>query len=450
MHFPFADTEELNLFKENDNVIYYEMARKIALLEMQATGFTKDMNWEGYHLSEKPIVIYDLNSTPRYYDYIALDTESNPIGTIRVNATKEESTIIKSVFSKTFNYNELLSKSSVTNPSFFMNWRGDEFVGLKSKYGERPTSLVSTQTGEVLAPIDIKELKKHQIIEELTQNVFPTLLPKDNRAFENIPSHLIQNDTIREEIEFYKTVDVEFVKKSMELSLIQSEEEAKAFWQSIAEIEPELEKATDTEIKDTNSKFFGRIFRWFRRVFDFNTNKDRHPIHKYTNNEKIKSYGHLNDWCGPWVCGYILYVNQGVDKYNFFENCSSTFGELGILNYALRIFGKPMTPVEMGWSMPIASKGRIWINPVPHFADLHAYDHIRYRKKPAIRLCSNKGELHWTLAYGARATGGYFWRNYYFLQIDNGSKIKDRYQNPDKDAYYTKVDWWNPWLLVWD
>lgn len=45
LHFPFADLEELNQFKNLNNVVHYEMARKIALLELQATGFVQELEW---------------------------------------------------------------------------------------------------------------------------------------------------------------------------------------------------------------------------------------------------------------------------------------------------------------------------------------------------------------------------------------------------------------------
>ena len=115
----------------------------------------------------------------------------------------------------------------------------------------------------------------------------------------------------------------------------------------------------------------------------------------------------------------------------------------------MRLFGRPMTPGEMGWTMPIASNGKIWINPALCFADLFAYDQIKHYKKPAIRLCGSGGQLHWTLAYGAKQTGSWFWRNYYFLQIDNGAKVGVP-GDKKNGGNYTKVDWWNPWLMVWD
>ena len=73
---------------------------------------------------------------------------------------------------------------------------------------------------------------------------------------------------------------------------------------------------------------------------------------------------------------------------------------------------------------------------------------LRY-KKPAIRLCGYSGQLHWTLAYGAKQTGSWLWRNYYFFQIDNGAKVGVP-GDKKNGGNYTKVDWWNPWLMVWD
>ena len=99
--------------------------------------------------------------------------------------------------------------------------------------------------------------------------------------------------------------------------------------------------------------------------------------------------------------------------------------------------------------MPVASNGKIWINPALCFADLFAYDQIKHYKKPAIRLCSSRGQLHWTLAYGAKQTGSWLWRNYYFLQIDNGSAVEIP-GSKTNGANYTKAQWWNPWLMVWD
>ena len=143
-------------------------------------------------------------------------------------------------------------------------------------------------------------------------------------------------------------------------------------------------------------------------------------------------------------------ANQGKDKYDYFYNNASSYGGAGILNFALRIVltSRAITPSEMAWTMPVASNGKIWINPALCFADLFAYDQIKHYKKTAIRLCSSSGQLHWTLAYGAKQTGSWLWRNYYFLQIDNGAAVGIP-GSKTNGANYTKAQWWNPWLMVW-
>lgn len=253
----------------------------------------------------------------------------------------------------------------------------------------------------------------------------------------------MENKEIKEEINISKQANIETVRDSMILALDKMQKEAEAYWNTLNEYEKELLHATDEEISP-NGKFLGRLFR---RVFSGVDTKP-YPIYKY---EKMK-YKYRRDeggWCGPWVCGFIVYVNQGKDKYDFFTDCASTFGELLVGNFLLRIFGRPLTPVEMSWSMPIASNGKIWINPALIFQDLCAYDQIKHYGRPALRLCGSDGQLHWVLAYGARQTGSWFWRNYYFLQIDNGSKVGVPGPAKHNDSYQ-RVDWWNPWLMVWD
>lgn len=94
-HIPFGNSEEMKSYsKDNKNVVDYELARKIALLEIKESGFIENMGWQGYTISEKPVVIYDLNSMPKYYDFIAIDAENTPIGTIRLNATKKNNSTI--------------------------------------------------------------------------------------------------------------------------------------------------------------------------------------------------------------------------------------------------------------------------------------------------------------------------------------------------------------------
>lgn len=227
---------------------------------------------------------------------------------------------------------------------------------------------------------------------------------------------------------------------SMKVALLKNQNETNNYWNTLNDYEEELLNTKDEDLT-SDSKFIGRFFR---RLFS-GTDTQYYCLnefnYEYKNNQYFKK---SNRWCGPWACAYILYVEQHIDKYNFFESCASSVGELSVLNFALRIFGRPLTPMEMAWSMPIASRGQIWINPILYFKDFCAYDNIVNYQWPALRLCASGGSLHWTIAYGATQTGCWAWRNYYFRQIDNGALINNEALNT-----YTSVEWWNPWLMVY-
>lgn len=439
---PYADAQELKDLAKNKDVLDFELARKITLLEMIETGFVQDMGWNGYRLSPEPVVIYDLKSLPRYYDFIAFDSENKAIGTIRVNANRKGSSVIDGVYSHISDYNTLLTKSNASSPSLFMDWKGEQFVGVRSKAGNTPDQVMSIESDEPVSIEDMKELEGEEIIDYMEVNLLPSLLPDDS-AFKQVPEYILEDEELNKELEYAKNVTVKSLRDSMEVNLAKAEEEAKAYWNTLSVHEQRLLETSDDELNN-DTKFFGRLFR---RIFS-RTDRTPSPIRKY-DNEKNEYRRRKGDACGPWVCAYILYVNQKKDKYDFFYQNASSFGEFGILNFALRLLGKPMTPAEMSWTMSIASNRKIWINPALCFADVFAYDQIKHYKKPAIRLCSSGKELHWTLAYGARQTGSWLWRNYYFLQIDNGAKVGIPGDMNDRGNYF-KVQWWNPWLMVWD
>lgn len=428
LSFPFATEEELSLFKTNPKVLHYEKARKVALLEMQLTNYIEEMNWNGFHLSEKPIVIYDLASVPKYYDYIALDSENEPIGTVRVTATKEKNTVLQSLFSKTFNYNEMLSKSSVTHPSFFIDWKGTEFVGQKSKSGEAPMQLIATESGNLIPQSEIKEPNNQEIIDALVNEVFSDFYTKDKKIAQQL------------QLQGIEKINVNGVRDSLQRSLLESEEGAAAFWEDVDEVEGELLQTSDEEIVNTNSKFFGRIRRWFSRKI-LKTDETPYTIDKYY--WRDGSLYNKNGWCGPWVCGYIYWVKYGINAYDNFLSYATTRGE-GIIPAGIfkKFEGRPMTPDEMYIAMRDISRGEMSISSSYNFKDATAYNHIK-SMRPAIRLCMSEGDLHWTLAFGAKKTGPVVWRKYEFRQIDNGAKV-------GKKGEFSSTEWWNIWLLVFD
>lgn len=85
---PYAKEQELKAFSTNKNVVDYAISRKAALLDL--IDFKKDIcqNKE-LTLSDLPVVVYDNDNLPKYYEFIVLDDNKKEIGTITCFAKKE-------------------------------------------------------------------------------------------------------------------------------------------------------------------------------------------------------------------------------------------------------------------------------------------------------------------------------------------------------------------------
>jgi hypothetical protein len=401
------------------------------------------MGWEGNRLSPTPVVVYGFDNKPKFYDFIVLDAEGKAAGTLTAYARKSACTSIREVSATVKDYSGLLSKAG-GNASLFTDWAGNSYAGLRGKAGETPSSIVEAETGQVVE--GVKEIEGEQIIDELKTNVLPNLLPSGSEI-DFSDADVDDKERYRELLNSLDEQSVDAWMDSLAASLLKTQNGTEAFWSFVDEILPEVEQLEDDEIIDNSGKgLFSRIVSAIRRVFS-GVDETKYYLSRYN-----KTYNAVTNsgsrWCGPWACAYILYVKTGQDKYNTFESYASTVGELGVRNYVLRLLGRPMTPVEMAWSMPIVSGGKIWIDPDLRFVDYAAYDQIRYNNKPALRLCSSGGGLHWTVAYGAYQTGNYLWRTYYYLQRDNSSRNNSI--SLTNASSYKQVDWWNPWMLVWD
>jgi hypothetical protein len=438
---PFEDVDILNSYSSDPKVLDYKLARKLALVELVATDMDKQMGWEGNRLSPTPVVVYGFDNTPKFYDFIVLDAEGKAAGTLTAYARKSASTSIREVSGAVKDYNGLLSKAGGSS-SLFTDWAGNSYVGLRGKAGEAPSGVAASETGQLVE--GIKEIEGEQIIDELKANVLPSLLSSDSEVA--IPDGEVEDkERYRELLKSLDEQSVDAWVDSLAASLLKNQNGTEAFCSFVDEILPEVEQLDDDEIIDSSGKgLFSRLVSAIRRVFSC-VDETKYYVSKYTTYRSPYRSG--SDWCGPWVCGYIWYINSGEDKYSTFECYSSTVGIYTIPGYVFRFMGRPMFPREMALSMPIVSKGKIWIDPDLRFVDYAAYDHIRYNKKPALRLCTSSGEGHWTVACGTYQTGSYLWRTYYYLQKENKSSD---YKNPNDNKYYSQVDWWNPWLLVYD
>lgn len=88
---PYADIEVLKTFQNNKEVIDFRFSKKAALVEMY--GFNAEFatltSNPQFSLSEFPVVVYDTDGFPKFYEFIVLDGDSVPTATITCFAKKE-------------------------------------------------------------------------------------------------------------------------------------------------------------------------------------------------------------------------------------------------------------------------------------------------------------------------------------------------------------------------
>lgn len=443
---PFADSTSLMGLIKDPDVVDYELARKLVLIELKMGRFIEELGWQGMQLHDTPIPVFDLNGRPRYYDFIVHKGNNVPIGFVRAHATRNEDAMIAELGTEVPDYRQWGGKlEDDLNKVLYMDWCGTCYVGQRSAEGKPMGNVVNSITGELLQGSQMHDPSDDELLVALQTELLPFLCKQDPRMADSISASMSGNENLRRAMEEANKVTLAQMRDSMAEALVRKRRHTKEFWDEITPRIPDIRLELDDDLIN-EPKFLGR---WFRRLV---TPVDRTPYHInwYT---RIAYNDHEYDWCGPWVCGFIYYASNWVDKYDYFESCASTVGELGILNFSLRLVGRPMTPVEMAWSMAKASGGKIWIDPTLKFADVYAYDQIRYKKSPAIRLCAAKNdkgfyELHWTVALGARMEGVWAWKKYRFMQRDNSTR--GPIKRPDSLPLYKPIDWWNPWLMVWD
>lgn len=92
-----------------------------------------------------------------------------------------------------FDYNEFLTKSNTSNPSIFMDWKGEQFVGVRSKAGKKPNQIISVENGSPVSMENMRELEGEEIIQHMETHILPLLIPNQH-AFEQIPDYVLSNE----------------------------------------------------------------------------------------------------------------------------------------------------------------------------------------------------------------------------------------------------------------
>ena len=432
---PYSDSVTLSKFANDNEVISYSLARKIAMIEADGVGFVEEMKWEGHTLSKAPVVIYGFDSKPKYYEFFYKDAEGKEVGSVTVMAKKKAATVLQEVRGSVRDYNTLYSKAGV-GTALIADWSGNMYMGIIGKSGDVPSAVINPETGESVN--GITELSDEEILDEVVN-----VLQEQVQDY-TIEVDSITDESLKEEVASEITVSLNQQVDSLHKAMEIEHAERDAFWEVMEEYSDSLLLATDEELT-SESKFFGRLWRRVRNIFRDRT-KSKYEIPEYKNDFTNRGYryyptGVSNAWCGPWALDWIYHVKKGGSRYNHFESWASTLGPVG---WGCRTLGaKPMFPKEMCISMRKATSS-IWVNPCYSIGRWNALDHIRHKKNPIIILTTSGSSMHWKVGYGCYRSGSIFWRNYYFACQDNGAL------NIPSNNHYHRSSWFMTFVKVYD
>jgi hypothetical protein len=399
---PFENVYVLRSFADDPQILYFETARRIALVEFLATEFDVDMGWEGYRMLPIPVVIYGFDNRPRLYDFIVVDAEEQVSGTITVHARRASPTSIRAVRHGVRDYRSVLSRASF-EASLFEDWRGSSFLGLRGRAGDVPNLVMCAATGERVTGMAEPESGEEKVAILLNDELYMRMLT-DTGGDEGLSEMEIGAKLLAAH-GWHAT-------------------QADGFWSLIMDILPEIELIEyEDGLADADSRFVrAALRRVVRVVVDlFNGNirniDSRTFLDRYTNYPGSFRANEF-DWCGPWVVAYLEWIRSGRTRDSYGVALLYTSRVLG------HIFsGKPMTPWALSVSLLHVSSGRMFTGCKPYFDRLAFYNQIRYRQRPVVVLTwKNTPTPHWELIVGARRTGHLLWQSYHFLLHDNNTR----------------------------
>ena len=433
-YIPYADSLTLASFNNDKDIINYNLARKLALIEMDGEGFNEEMKWDGCHLSKLPVLVYGFDSRPKYYDYIVQDAEKNNIGTVTVEAKKRCGGIIDEVLPKVKDYTSLYTKANNSGMKIIANYEDDRYIGIVGKSGDSPTDVIDPATGESVT--SQKEYTDDEIFKSLSDSLITS--EKSSKAQINA----ISDPQVREEAIKSDTISAQEKIAQMKNSLDTLKMGRDAYWSVVNANTDSISNMSDNDIVNKSSK---SLFSWIRRLFKFKNDSPKY-LERYRNNMEYSDAP--GRWCGPWAMGWIYDTKYGQDKYKYFESYAGTIGGCGLSFIINATSGqKPMFPSEMCLSMTLASKGGIRVNPFLEVGQWDGYNNVRDGHGPTLILYHFE---HWLVAFGTKTTGSYFWRNYYYAVLDNGWYVSDSINRDYNTPYWYKAPWFIIYVRVHD
>lgn len=384
----------LNQVSNDKNLLDYQLARKFIEIEFQTIQIHYN-KWCSGHLSEFPIIIYDYNKHPKYYEFRIYDELNQLLGALTILIPK------------------------ISFPHIFEVNCPQDITAIQNKYPF--FGLIDSGYPTVSYCEDIN--KEEWIIHSFSENKNIQVLCDNNDIYQKL-QYVCEN----------KSIDYNEADRKNELD----QKDVQSFWKYV---DQNRQKILDTVIKVSNTvpkseKVTANLdpgWNWFVDYAD-------------------DIYG----WCGPSMMTWFISVvadipdksSQGIR--NLYEQVEGIIGTGPVISPMLnKIFNNPKSPFK---TLPY----RISQTPILSFQTQKIMDTMKNNKLPIgslinyLTIGKGWGSWHWRgifeiekVSYSSKYQNVFLWWNwntnqvsnqfeYIYTVFDNGYTLSERPKYVDK------------------
>jgi hypothetical protein len=410
---PYASADELDAVTNiGPDYLYYKILRNCAVVDMQ--GFIQTYHWQNAVVSDKPIVIYNTEKNPKYYEFRVV-RDGQQIGIIATIVNKKDGSPIAYVVNNVLDYSRITGNEALVADNYPYNAafgrisaNGSSFTGFVDYKEEKSITPDEKDNPEIfLKAADISGLKIYGITNQQQLSVLKENILKNQN--ENIAKW---NKLLVEQASILKMTDAELIQKTA------------------AAVSRDMDGSSEYKIPEYDN------------------------ITGYQSPTYINKYGNLT--CQPCGVDCLWWIYAG--KYNLYNGKkvldANQAGAVDMRNDLIKYgiwtddAGNLMIdPSSMSCALHnstfgeynINTWGYLGINYTDDGAWCHSIEtHLKNTGNPV--LCETVG--HYLVVYGTRIAWktewwGYYWEDHYVWVHDNGHEAGTGTCQKMNEHYYT-------------
>lgn len=150
---PFTSKSVLDRLNSSDETIVpWKLARTLTYIEFRG-HIAEEHGWTHTTLSEYPVVIYDAQSRPQYYEFIVQNPSGEAVGTITAHGRKVSTAIVSHILPFVRDY-EFLQTKGDSYAQIASIYPRSVLIGIPGKSGDDITLMLNPVTGEADTPVE--------------------------------------------------------------------------------------------------------------------------------------------------------------------------------------------------------------------------------------------------------------------------------------------------------